>query len=191
MKRTKLKTFAIMGLTAIMATISTNMSAFANSSSEIETSKLENAKIDYSIYDSDLEYIPEHAERIAEYNESIRNSRSTSYAAWSWSNGMYSHATGRASGIVIPYYFIPITNYLYFNVEVEGSSTTPYLTINTYNANGTLGYIGSYNITSEGNNTYIWDNKKRSLNAGTKYVFALLNNTNWSSASIDINKSSF
>lgn len=168
-----------------------SVSAFAESSLDNETVTSDNMKTEYTEYDSDLVYIPEHAAIIAEYNEKIKKTRRASYSAWSWNNGVYSFVMDRSSTMVIPYYFIPVANYLYFNVEIAGCTSEPYLTVNKYNVDGTLVYQGSYNIDSTGNNAYAWDNKKRPLTAGEKYVFSLLTDDHWSSAIIDIYKSSF
>lgn len=148
--------------------------------------------IDYSVYDSDMVYIQEHADLVAEYNETITNplTRATTYTEWSWSNGIYSYTSRNSSAIAINRSFTPVNSYLYFNVDVSGVSSTPWLGVNKLNSNNTLTYVGSYNITSDGNNNYSWTNYKRSLTSGQKYVFSLLSNNRWSTASIDIYKSS-
>lgn len=105
--------------------------------------------------------------------------------------GVYSKSVGGSSACVMLNRFIPISNYLYFNVDVRGCSTQPFLTVNRYNNDGTLTYIGSYNIYKDGTNNYKWDNYKRSLTAGTPYVFSVLvNSSSWSSATVDIYKES-
>lgn len=144
--------------------------------------------IDYTVYDADMVYIQEHADKVAEYN---KNMSTRAYSAWNWTtNGVYSRTTGSAAGFTISYYFTPVNNYLYFNVDITGGNN-PYLTVNKLNSDGSLSYIGSYNITSTGGENYNWSNKKRSLTSGQNYVFSLWNDSgNWSYSSIDIYKSS-
>lgn len=185
----KFKKILTMGLAAIMAISAISMSAFAADGEDVNSSE-DNSVIDYTVYDEDMQYIPAHAEIIEQYNQQIKRTRATSYSAWSWSAGIYSRSTGSACAMIIPFYFTPVYNYLYFNVEVTGSSAVPYMTVNKYLSDGSLSYVGSYAITSSGSNTYEWSNKKRTLTAGTNYVFCLLNDTNWSSATMDIYKTS-
>ncbi len=183
MKKMNLKKMLTMALVAMMAISTMSISVSAEQNTKIST---ESGMIDYSIYDSDMVYIQEHADMVEQYNEQIKKTRAMTYTEWSWSNGIYSRTSGVSSGILIPFYFIPTTNSLYFNVEVNGCSKVPYMTVNKYNSDGTLTYVGTYYITANGTNSYAWSNYRRSLTAGTKYVFGVLGDTNWSSALIDI-----
>ena len=73
---------------------------------------------------------------------------------------------------------------------MTGTSVAPSLAVNKLNNDGSLTYVGSYDIRSTGNETYEWSNYRRALNAGQKYVFSLWSNSgNWSYASLDIYKS--
>lgn len=193
----KLRKIITMGIAAVMAVSAMSVTAMAEESTEVTTLTEVTGKIDYSIYDSDMVYIQEHADKIEEYNENLKKARATSYSEWSWSNGIYSRTTGKASGIAIPYYFVPTTTSMYFNVEVydaginnSSADETPYLTVNILNSDGSLSYVGSYNITKVSDHTYQWSNYKRSLSKGTQYVFSLLAATNWGSSVLDIYKTS-
>lgn len=147
--------------------------------------------IDYTIYDSDMVYIQEHADLTAQYNARLNTARalSTTYASWNWNNGIYSFTSKNAAGITPGYSFTPVTNSMYFNAEVTNVNAAPYMTVNKLLSDGSLSYVGSYNITSIGGNSYQWTNYKRSLNAGQKYIFGLWANSNWTFASMDIYKS--
>lgn len=182
----KFKKIMAMGLAVIAAVSAMNVSVFAENAAVGAA----DTAIDYSVYDEDLVYIPEHAEMIEQYNEYLNRVR-ISYVAWNWSNGIYmGSSAANVFSLYVPYYFTPTSNYLYFNIEVEDVSEVPYLTVNEYD-NGAFNYIGSYNITSIGSNNYAWENKKRTLNAGTDYVFALFSGDNWATATIDIYNTSF
>lgn len=187
-------------LTAVMAMSVMSIGVFASSN---ETAIAENMAvkagytvvenmIDYTVYDADMVYIQEHADKAAEYNAALAT-RATigSYTSWNWSsNGIYSRTTGSAAGFTISYYFTPVSNYLYFNAEITGAAKAPYLAVNKLNSDGSLTYVGSYNVTSAGDNTYEWSNYKRALNAGQNYTFSLwCGSGNWSYSSLDIYKS--
>ena len=58
-----------MTLAAVMAVSTIGIGAFAADESQI----------DYSVYDSDMQYIPEDAAMIAAYNESVLKSRAKVY----------------------------------------------------------------------------------------------------------------
>lgn len=184
----KFKKMLAIGMTAVMAISAISVGAFAD---ETKKSTYVDGMIDYSVYDSDMVYIQEHADKAAEYNAMLKARAAIGrYNEWAWSRGIYSTTTGSAAGLSIYYYFVPTTTSMYFNAEVTGVSVAPSLAVNKLNDDGTLTYVGSYNIASAGNNTYEWSNYKRSLNAGQKYVFSLWSNSsNWNYASLDIYKS--
>lgn len=184
----KFKKLLAMGLAVMAAVSAMSMSAFASTTTLAEQNS---ASIDYSVYDSDMVYVPEHAELIEEYNNSSAITRATTMVQWPWSFGIYSYATGSNSGYVVPYYFTPVSNNLYFYVDVAGAQSAPFMTVNKYNSDGSLLYVGSYYITSVGNGTYQWNNYRRSLNAGENYAFAVFAYDGWDSMSIDIYKQSF
>lgn len=196
----KFKKVVAMCLTAVMALSVMSIGAFASSN---ETAMAENMAveagytvvenmIDYTVYDADMVYIQEHADKAAEYNAALK-ARATigSYTSWSWSSdGIYSRTTGSAAGFTIGYYFTPASNYLYFNAEITGAAKAPYLAVNKLNSDGSLSYVGSYNVTSAGGEDYAWTNYKRALNAGQNYTFSLwCGSGNWDYASLDIYKS--
>ena len=200
----KFKKLIAMGLTTVTALSIMSISTFAAETSANVPSDLTviDNMIDYSIYDDDMVYIQEHADKVAEYNAAVlerqASSRAVSYVEWNWSNGIFSRTTGSASAYAIYYSFTPTSSYLYFNVDVTGSTYPTYMTVNKLNSNNTLTYVGSYYVDSVGNNNYSWDNYRRSLNAGQKYVFSLFvesslsgTQSRWSSMSIDINNKSF
>lgn len=178
------KKLLAMALTAIMAVSAMSISAMAQ-----ET--IVEGKIDYSVYDSDMVYIQEDADMIAEYNAQRKMARAiTDYPAWNMSK-VFSKTGGELVGLTIPYYFVPVNDYLYFNAEVlDGErASKPRLTVTLIKPNGDPYYVGSYYITSQGDGTYKWDNYKRALSAGSKYVFSVQGTTNWDYVSIDIYKS--
>lgn len=177
-----------MSIAAIMAVSAMSISAFAATDVATTDNNYSANAIDYSVYDSDMVYIQEHADMVAEYNANLNKIR-TSYSEWKWSYGVYSETSRNSSSIINDCYFVPTTTGIYFNVDVDGVSKTPYLAVNKLMTNGSLSYVGSYNITSTGNNSYKWENYKRTVSAGQKYVFWLMADTNWSYASIDIYKS--
>lgn len=183
----KFRKLLAMGLAVMAAVSAMSMSAFASTT---VSAKQNSASIDYSVYDSDMVYVPEHAELIEEYSNSFASTRATT-VQWPWSLGIYSHAIGGNAGYVIPYYFTPVSNSLYFYVDVAGARSAPFMTVNKYNSDGSLFYVGSYYITSVGNGTYQWNNYRRLLNAGENYVFAVFAYDGWDSMSIDIYKESF
>lgn len=184
----KFKKMLAMCLATVMAVSITSVGVFAD-----ETKKFTyvDGMIDYSVYDSDMVYIQEHADKAAEYNAMLKTRAAIGrYDEWAWSRGIYSRTIESAISYNIFYYFVPTTTSMYFNAEITGLSVAPSLSVNKLNDDGTLTYVGSYNIASAGNNTYEWSNYKRSLNAGQKYVFGLWSNSdNWDYASIDIYKS--
>lgn len=196
----KFKKIIAMGCVAVMAISAMSMSAFATNSKTQAAYNLATEAgytviynmIDYSVYDDDMVYLQEHADKAAEYNAML-NTRATigSYTSWSWaSDGIYSRTTGSAAGFTIGYYFTPVNNYLYFNAEVTGTTAAPYLAVNKLNNDGSLTYVGSYNVASSGDNSYEWTNYKRSLNKGQNYVFSMWSGAgNWSYSSLDIYKS--
>lgn len=196
---TNFKKAMAMSCAAIMTISAMGMSVFASSNETKAAEKvaveagytvIENM-IDYSVYDEDMVYLQEHADKAAAYNVALK-ARATigSYSAWDWSSdGVYSCTTRSAAGLTISYYFTPANNYLYFNAEVRGLSEAPYLAVNKLNANGSLTYVGSYYVTSSGDNTYEWSNYKRTLSAGQNYVFGLwCDDGKWSYAGLDIYK---
>ena len=196
----KFKKVMAMSWAAVMAVSAMSMSAFATENKTEEAIEIARKSgytvienmVDYSVYDTDMVYIQEHADKVAEYNTALKRRASIgSYNSWDWnSNGIYSRTTGSASGFNISYYFTPVNNYLYFNAEITGVSKAPSLAVNKLNSDGTLTYVGSYNVTSAGDETYEWSNYKRSLNKGQNYVFSLWSNSsNWSYSSLDIYKS--
>ncbi len=188
----KFKKIISMGLVAVMAMSVMSMSGFAAETEKTaETKTIVEGMIDYSIYDSDMVYIQEHADKVAAYNAMLKSRASIGrYNEWSWSQGIYSTTSRSAAGISINYYFVPTTSSMYFNAEVTGTSVAPSLAVNKLNNDGSLTYVGSYDIRSTGNETYEWSNYRRALNAGQKYVFSLWSNSgNWSYASLDIYKS--
>lgn len=195
----KFKKVVAMCLTAAMALSMMSVGAFASA----DTTKMAESMaadagytvvenmIDYEVYDADMVYIQEHADKTAEYNAALK-SRATigSYRSWSWtSDGIYSKTTGSAAGFTIGYYFTPVNNYLYFNAEVTGAEEAPYLAVNKLNSDGSLTYVGSYNVSSAGGDSYEWSNYRRALNAGQNYTFSLwCGSGNWSYSSLDIYK---
>lgn len=195
----KFKKILTMGCAVVMAVSVMSINSFASvntkKAAELATKSgytvIDNM-IDYSVYDDDMVYIKEHADRADAYNAKLYTRAAIgTYNSWDWSSdGIYSATTRRASGIAINYYFTPTNNYLYFNAEITGTSAAPYLAVYKLNSNGSLTYVGSYNVTTTGDETYEWSNYKRSLNKGQNYVFNLLSNSNnWSYASLDIYKS--
>ncbi len=200
----KFKKLITISCIAIMAVSTLNLSAFASlADREAAAAKareegytvLDNM-IDYSIYDDDMIYIKEQADAVEEYNKSLKNSnraaRLSSYSAWNMNN-IYSMTTKSSSSLEIPYYFVPTANYMYFNTIIRNVNKQPYMTVNklTNTSTGTLQYVGAYNVDEKPGtaNTYEWNNYKRALDKGSKYVFAMWALTNWSSMEIDIYKS--
>lgn len=185
----KLRKIITMGLAALMAVSAMSVSAFA----------AENDKygLEYSAYDSDMIYVQKDADWVAEYNANLQRQKAITRAYWDWSYGICSMSSSAAGGLIVPYYFIPASNYLYFNVEIKYSNSTSVsastgrLTVNKYDvATGNLTYVGSYNITKKDENTLNWTNYKRTLTSGQPYCFSILSDSTWNSAIIDIYKSS-
>ncbi len=145
--------------------------------------------IDYTLYDTEMVYVQEHAEKVAQINEQIKRNRAFSYTSYNWNNGIYSSTSQGACIWNIGYSFTPVSNGLYFNIDIQGASAQPYLTVNKLLSGGTLSYVGSYPITSVGANNYTWENYKRTLTAGQAYVFMVDSANNWNFGSIDIYKS--
>lgn len=195
----KFKKAIAMCLTAAMAlSMNAGVLASANTTEMAESLAIKAGytvvknMIDYTVYDEDMVYIQEHADKVAEYNAALA-ARATigSYTSWDWaSNGIYSKTARSVAGFTINCYFTPVNNYLYFNAEVTGVSEAPYLSVNKLNADGSLTYVGSYDVSSAGDDTYEWSNYKRTLSAGQNYTFSFWSSSgNWSYASLDIYKS--
>lgn len=195
----KFKKIIAMGCAVVMAVFAMNIGAFAatnkteiakNNAVEAGYTVIDNM-IDYSIYDEDMVYIKEHADKVAEYNAALKARRSiNAYSAWDWdSDGIFTRTTRSAMLVTINYYFTPVNNYLYFNAEVTGAGTEPYLATQKLNSDGSLTYVGSFEITSKNDGTYEWSNYKRALTKGQNYVFSLCSRSgNWSYSSLDIYK---
>ena len=154
--------------------------------------------IDYNVYDSDMVYIQEHADKVAENNAKLYVARTlptvstlaTTDNEWNWtSRGIYSTTSRNALGFTLGYYFVPVNNYLYFNSEVTGDSDCdPGIVVQKLNSDGSTTYVGTYLVTSTGDGTYEWTNYRRALTAGQKYVFSFWGDTVYSYASLDIYK---
>lgn len=164
----------VMSITALSVSVSANEDA-----------------IDYSVYDPDMVYIVEDAMRTDEYNATLKSrSARGSTPVWDWDNGIYSETCGASSGFGLEYAFVPVNNYLYFNVEVGGVSAAPHMAVNKLNSDGSLTYVGSYYLNSLGNNTYGWTNYKRTLTSGQQYTFSFwYTDSTWTYAYVDVYKS--
>lgn len=185
-----MKKLLTMVVATVMAISAMGMTAFA-AVNEDEVSNNSDIVIDYS----DLVYVQEDADAVAEYNAMVKSGQITAinYTEWSWSKGIFSITTPNASGVEYPYYFVPTANYLYFNLEFnepeDGPADRdyqPWMRISILEDDGTLSYVGNYYPTKTGDYTYSLKNYKRPLNAGTKYVVSLWAHTNWKSVSLDI-----
>ena len=149
--------------------------------------------IDYTVYGEDMVYIQEHADLVAQYNQNVllKNSRATTYRAWSWDTGAYVETESNGGWLINPeYYFVPDNNVMYFSVDVRNVSEQPYIMLNTYNAStGTLTYIGSYNIDENSyvDNRYSWTRYTVPVTTNEKYVVGLTALSSWSYAQLKIN----
>lgn len=148
-------------------------------------------KIDYSIYDSDMIWVQEDADMIAQLNEQLKES-ATILPTWNWSDGIFSVTSSSAAMFVNMPVFVPKYNYLYLNVEVVGAIAQPELVVGTYDA-GVINYYGTYPITetsTEG--TYRFSNYKRALTAGKSYYLNVMSTkSNWRYANMDVYYESF
>ena len=159
--------------------------AFAESESNVTI--IDNM-IDRSIYGSDMVYIAEHAKIAEEYNAKLKSGIAT-YAntQWNWNNGIFSTAIGVGSGYSPQYIFTAVNNKMYFNADIRNAGSVPYLAVNEVNSDGSYTYIGSYAVTSVGNNNYKWSNRAVPAGTGKKYNYAFLTNSGtWTYLNFDI-----
>lgn len=166
------------------------ISASAETQNVLDGYTIVDGMIDRTIYGDDIVYIQEHADRVAQMNET-KLTRATTYTPWDWSRGIYSVTGRNATGIDIGYSFTPVSSRLYFNARVEGDGCAPGVVLCTLNSNGSTTYVGTYMISynsSEG--AYVWDNYSRPVNSGTPYTVSIwATNGSYTSLELDIYKS--
>lgn len=173
-----------MALSAMLAVGGMGISAMASGQTLAE---MDPTPFDFSIYDDDMVYVPEHAQLVEEYFSNNNARLSATYREWNWaSEGICSKTASNTAGYIVPYYFSPTNNSLYFYVDVLNARSEPFMTVNKYYSDGSVSYLGTYYITPVGGGTYRWENYRRQLNNSEDFMFSVFAYDGWTNMSIDI-----
>lgn len=160
--------------------------------------------IDYSVYDSDVIYVQEHADWVEAYNEYLMNNQVMAidssnpptigqFEPWNWdTDGMYAMTVGPATMLTPQYYFQPINIRLYVDAAVEGVTAAPSLLMMTLDDNGKLEYkltkvLEEVKDEESGEISYVLDDKTIPASNGSRYIFSLASQNAWELATLRIN----